>query len=76
MDEDIPIRFSLDRMIVLYDLVSRLNEGNEFRFEDQSEQRVLWDLESELERKLPTVLSVDYRSQLRRARGRIRDVSE
>ena len=62
-----------DQMLVLYDLVARINANVELEFEDQAEQRVLWDLESELERNLEEVLSPSYREKVAEARHRVRD---
>lgn len=51
------------------------NEGKHV-FADQSEQRVLWDLEASLERQVAALLSQDYARLLSAARSRLRDPFE
>ena len=55
MKETTTIALSSDHMLILYELVARLNADEHLQFVDQSEQRVLWDFESELERKVTAV---------------------
>jgi hypothetical protein len=73
--DDRMIARSSDHMLVLYDLVVRLNEEDRVQFVDQAEQRALWDLESGLERELADVLSADYQERVRGARARLRDAA-
>lgn len=49
---------------------------SQVRFEDQAEQRVLWDLEAALEKHLTEPLKSDYRERLEAARSRVRDSEE
>lgn len=70
------ITLSNEHMLVLFDMISRLNSDESVLFADAAEQRVLWDLEAELERTLPVVLSPDYRAQVDAARSRLRDAAE
>jgi len=70
------IHMTKDHMLVLYGFLARVDADASLKFEDQAEQRVLWDLESELEAKLESVLSPNYRQELAEARDRVRDVSE
>ena len=51
---------------------SRFNNGSS-DFEDQAEQRVLWDLEAMLEKALVAPLRADYADLLATARERVRD---
>jgi hypothetical protein len=76
VDEMTSVALSSDYMLILYDLVVRLNAAESLEFEDQAEQRVMWDLESELESRLTVVLSADYQAKLAGARQRVRDVAE
>ena len=46
--------------LVLLSWLSRFNETNAATFEDQAEERVLWDLESSLERVLVAPFEGDY----------------
>jgi hypothetical protein len=62
-----------DLAIVLLALVARLNQDESVLFEDQAEQRALWDLEALLEAAIPAVLSPDFTSSLQSARERLRD---
>ena len=70
------ITLSDEHMLVLFDMVSRLNADESVPFADSAEQRVLWDLEAELERSLLVVLSPDYGAQVDLARSRLRDAAE
>ncbi|MDQ0417278.1 hypothetical protein J2Z48_001450 [Croceifilum oryzae] len=62
-----------DFLIVLYDWVCRFNEDELTKFEDQAEQRMLWDIESMLESKLAEPLNSKYNELLRTAREKVRD---
>lgn len=73
MSDDLSIDLSGDFALVLLALVARLNQSDDLVFEDQAEQRALWDLESLLESVLPTVVSVDFVSAVEAARSRLRD---
>lgn len=56
----------------MFEWIARFNQGIQ-EFEDQAEQRVLWDLEAMLESAVIEVLSPDYALRLEEARGRVRD---
>ena len=73
MEGRITISLSSDYMLILSELVARLNADEHLQFADQVEQRVLWDLECELESKVTAVLAPDYRAQLASAWQRVRD---
>ena len=60
-DADITLRLSGDEALVLFEWLTSFNAG-EPRFDDQAEQRVLWDLEAGLERHLVSPLREDYRT--------------
>jgi len=71
---EITLAVPRDQALVLFEwLVRTGNAGEPAAFEDQAEQRALWDLESALEAVLTEPLSVDYRARLEAARGRVRD---
>ncbi len=74
MNDDLSIPLSADAALVLLALIARLNQEEAIRFEDQAEQRVLWDLESALESTVVATFATDYAERLRRARDRVRDV--
>lgn len=73
MATKICLELTEEQAIVLFEYLSRSNTNDSTQIEDQSEQRVLWNLESDLERALPAVLSPDYKKILREARDRVRD---
>lgn len=74
MSSDVVVKLSPDAALVLLVLIARLNENATVSFEDQAEQRVLWDLEADLEAAVPSITSGDFNAQVQRARDRIRDV--
>lgn len=70
MDDQITIRLSSDHALVLFEWLSSRDE-RDFSSAHPAEQRVLWDLESQLETKLPMLFDADYAQQLDRARHAI-----
>lgn len=74
MSGDVAVRLSQDEALILFDWLTRFNVS-ESEFDDQAEQRVLWNLEAQLETLVP-VLAPDYRVLLEQARGRVRDTYE
>lgn len=63
-----------DEALILFDWLSRFNEGEHTSlFQDQAEERVLFDLEAILEKSMNEILAKDYKKQLMKARDRIRD---
>jgi hypothetical protein len=65
-----------DEALVLYEWVCRFNQREDVVFDDQAEQRVLWDLEASLESLLVEPLSDNYTDLLAAARERVRDAPE
>lgn len=61
-----------DEALVLFEWLARFNNGVG-EFEDQAEQRVLWDLEAMLEKALVAPLRADYAELLATAREKVRD---
>ena len=60
-DEKINIELTKDEAIVLFEFLGRFNENDDLsKFEDQSEQRVLWDIECILEKQLSEPFRADY----------------
>jgi hypothetical protein len=72
----VSIDLSQDEVLVLFDWLHRLNENPRVEFEDQAEQRVLWDLEAALEAANPVLFASDYSTRLQAARSRVRDPDE
>lgn len=72
--ENINIKLNEDDAIVLFEWLSNFNsKDNTTLFEDQAEQRVLFNLETELEKNISSVFDNDYKSVLLKARNSIRD---
>ena len=62
-----------DEALVFFDWIARFNKREDTRFEDKAEQRVLWNLEAELESALAAPLDPNYGIMLAAARDRVRD---
>lgn len=75
-DERVTIELSMDEALVLFSWLTRFNEADENQFEDQAEERVLWDIEAKLEKTLVAPLSGDYEALLLEARRNVRDPDE
>lgn len=76
-ESDINLKFTANEALVLFEWVSKFNEMEiEKAFEDQAEERVLWDLESMLEEKLGVILQSNYKEALRLARNEVRDEAD
>lgn len=74
MAHEVSIGLSRDQALVLFEWLARTGAGEQpAAFEDQAEQRVLWDLEAALEAVLAEPFKSDYRDRLEAARGRVRD---
>lgn len=75
MSKKVSIEFSNDEILVLSELLHRINSENILHdfFHDQAEERILWDLESALERNISSVINGDYLTDLHNARKNIRD---
>ena len=75
-DEKVTIELSQDEALVLFSWLSRLNESDGGSFEDQAEERVLWDVEAMLEKSLVAPLAENYEELLAAARSNVRDSEE
>ncbi len=74
--ETVRVELSQDQALVLYDGLSRFGTAMHPSFEDQAEQRIVWDLAADLESQISVVVASDYRALLAAARERVRDPSE
>ena len=73
-DNQLNIGLTRDEAIVLFDFLGRFNEkDDDSHFEDQAEQRVLWDIECILEKKLAEPFQENYMQILELARKNVRD---
>lgn len=71
--ETVSLELSRDAAVVLFDWLARFNETGRATFIDQAEERVLWDLQADLETRLGEPLTSDYDSLLTEARDAVRD---
>jgi hypothetical protein len=71
--EAVVLKLSDDQALVLFDWLARFNQKGDQSFEDQAEQRVLYDVESMLEKALTASLDPRYVSLVADARARVRD---
>ncbi|MEI8409730.1 MULTISPECIES: hypothetical protein [unclassified Kribbella] len=74
MANEISIVLTRDQALVLFEWLGRTGAAEQpAAFEDQAEQRVLWDLEAALESVLTEPLRDDYQELVETARARLRD---
>ena len=72
--DKVSIELSNEEALVLLNWLFRFNEGdNPDLFEDQSEERILWDLEASLEKITSATFEKNYSEVLERAREKVRD---
>lgn len=68
------LQLSDDEAVVLLNWLFRFNEsGKDTFFEDQAEQRILWDMEAVLEKVVPATFDNNYPEILSKARQKIRN---
>ena len=75
-DSDIHLELSRDEALVFFEWLSRFNKVANSTFDDQAEQRVLWDIEGKLESILTEPLDSNYDERLAEARAHVRDLVE
>ncbi len=73
--EHIELPLTQDEALVLFEWLGNFNK-REYEFEDQAEQRVLWNLEAMLESELVEPFRPDYRALVAAARERVRDSTD
>lgn len=72
--DKVSIELTNEEALVFYDWLCRFNKSNNpGLFEDQSEERVLWDLEASLEKITSATFEKDYSVILEKAREKVRD---
>ncbi|OBY25367.1 hypothetical protein [Leisingera sp. JC1] len=70
--DKISIAFTLDEALVLFEAAAKLNEAELLAAKlDECEQQSLFDLEAQLEKSLPAVLSKNYADELVAAKLRL-----
>ena len=70
------VELTEDEALVLFEWLSRVDESGSALFEDQAEQRALWDLIAVLEPKADVLVHPEYDRFLAAARTRLRDAVE
>lgn len=76
MTEEVTLKLTRDEAIVFFEWLARFNAVEGVHFEDQAEQRVLWNLKASLESTLLEPFEPDYDKILTAARSRVRDTSD
>jgi hypothetical protein len=73
--ERVDLHLSTDEALVLFDFLTRgQNRSNDYSvIADQSELRVLWDIQATLEATLEAVVMPEYDALVAAARARVRD---
>ncbi len=73
-NENVALKLSINEALVLIEWLSEFNKkDNTLLFEDQAEERVLFDLESSLEQVLSQTFEGNYLDKLLSARREVRD---
>ncbi|MBK6483282.1 MAG: hypothetical protein IPG01_09130 [Chitinophagaceae bacterium] len=73
-NENVALKLSINEALVLIEWLSEFNKkDNTWLFEDQAEERVLFDLESSLEQVLSQTFEGNYLDKLLSARREVRD---
>ena len=72
-NEGLTLTMTQDEALVFFDWIARFNESRQYRFDDEAEQRVLFDMEAVLEKNLTQVFANDYVALVARARAAVRD---
>jgi hypothetical protein len=71
--EKVNIELSNSEALVLFEFLSRFRDNEKLEIVDQAEERVLWDIVSDLETKLTDPLKPNYLELLEKARNDVRD---
>ncbi|MEJ7739894.1 MAG: hypothetical protein WKF97_20905 [Chitinophagaceae bacterium] len=70
----VSIKLNNDEALVLLEWLQSFNiEGHSALFQDQAEERILFNLEAELEKVVSETFKEDYQTMLLKARQSIRD---
>ncbi|RYY72836.1 MAG: hypothetical protein EOO52_20280 [Gammaproteobacteria bacterium] len=74
-NKSVVIKFSEEEALVLLEWLHKFNEEERpTLIQDQSEERILFDLEAELETAVSNIFDSNYQEALLKARQKIRDV--
>lgn len=72
-EEEVQISVSKDEALVLFELLSRFSETGKLAIEHQSEERTLWNLNSQLEKIQIEPFKSNYADLLQQAQERLKD---
>lgn len=73
-DDKVLLELTKEEAVVLLDWLSRFNQGERLDlFQDQAEERVLWDMEASLEQVISETFNDNYTELLSKAREKVRD---
>ena len=73
-EKEILIKLSKDEALVLFEFVSRFNQLDQDEiFQDQAEQKLVWLIETQLEKILVEPFQPDYKEIIQEARNKVRD---
>ena len=67
------VELSNSEALILFEFLSRFRNNEKLEILDQSEERVLWDILSDLETKLIEPFKPNYLELLEKARSEVRD---
>ncbi|MET4903228.1 MULTISPECIES: hypothetical protein [unclassified Paenarthrobacter] len=76
MSEPVRIELNEDQALVLFEWLCHLNNGQAPVVSHQAEQRVLWDMQSDLESVLVAPFEANYNELLAQARNRVADAGQ
>ena len=73
-EKEILIKLSRDEALVLFEFISRFNQLDQDEiFQDQAEQKLMWLIETQLEKILVEPFQPDYKEIIQEARNKVRD---
>lgn len=75
-NQRVTLDLSHEQALVFYEWLSKLNAAEGKHFDDQAEERVLWDIEAMLESVLQEPIGDRYRELLETARSAVRDSTD
>ena len=75
-DGAVAIPLSGDEALVFFEFLQRFSTTEQLTIVDQAEERLLWNLCCELEKRLVAPFAPDYEDQLSSARERVRDSTD
>lgn len=72
-NDDVTITLTADEAVVLFEFARRFSDTDKLTFEDQAEERALWNLCCIFEKNFVVPVDVAYSDALQTARDRLRD---